>query len=181
MNTGILAVQGDLTMAVLTSPPDPHYGYYEGIFNTSNGPNTQLQVAGNWYDPNPLGEYHGGLNEGDYHPLRMVFNGGGPVQTLFSLKNDAEARLEVASDSHLQLDSDFTSTYPYPNPGGTESSLHARSTLDLGSHDLTISRMLMFQAEADAPTIIYAAGADSGIRMPVVRLSRPQLRLIGAA
>ncbi len=162
---GGLAILGDVTMDVLSTTPyaPGAFGpYYTGVFNLTNNPNHGLRVGGNWYDPNPLGNYHQGNYEGDFQPLRLQFNGGGNVQTFYTAKSDVESRLQVDEDSHLELAGDFISTYPLIT-GGIESSLGNRSTLDVGTFDLDISGLTMYAATAaDQPTIIYAAGTDSG-------------------
>ena len=163
---GGLSVQGDVTFGVLDPTVDPTYGEYMGLRNVTNNPNYGLRVGGNWDDPNPNGNYHGIKKESGVgvplNPLRLQFDGGGNVQTFYTEKSDVEARLQVDEDSHLQLDSDFISTYA--NPGGIiESSLSVRSTVDLGSNDLSITTMTMYAGSAgDAPTIIYGAGSDTG-------------------
>ena len=166
MPNGAWSVQGDVTFEAVVQIPQMFgsYGpYYNGaVVNVTNNPNYGFKVGGNWYDPNPLGNYHQGTSEGDKNPLRLQFDGGGTVQTFYSEKSDVEARLQVDVDSHLELNSDFISTYA--NPGGIiESSLSVRSTLDLGHHDLSITTMTMYAGSSgDAPTIIYQAGSDSG-------------------
>ena len=158
---GGFSVQGDMTFGVLSPTPDGD-GHYQGLINLTNNPNHAFGVGGNWYDPNPNGTYHGGQGGVEKNPLRLQFDGGGNVQTFYTLKADVESRLQVDVDSHLQLDSDFISTYA--NPGGIiESSLGVRSTVDVGSNDLSITTMTMYAGSAaDAPTIIYEAGADVG-------------------
>ena len=162
---GGTAVQGDVTLDVLsTTPYSPGAlgPYYAGVYNNTNNPNHGFKVGGDWYDPNPLGNYHQGNYEGDFSPLRLQFNGGGNVQTFYTAKSDVESRLQVDEDSHLELNSDFISTYA--NPGGIiESSLSVRSAVDLGSYDLSITTMTMHAGSAvDAPIIMYEAGSDSG-------------------
>ncbi len=159
---GGISIQNDLTMGVLSTTPN-NYGYYAGIFNNTNNPNQAFRIGGNITDPNPNGDYAQGNYEADFAALRLKLDGGGNEQVINIAKSNVRARLEVTDDSHMKLANDFRSSYNPAIAGIIGSSLGQRSIVDVGTFDLNITHMSMYSpTQANAPTIIYTAGADSG-------------------
>jgi len=159
---GGISIQNDLTMGVLSTTPN-NYGYYAGIFNNTNNPNQAFRIGGNITDPNPNGDYAQGNYEADHPAIRLVLDGPGNEQVINIAKSNVRARLEVMEDSHMKLANNFLSSYDPAIAGIVGSSLGQRSIVDVGTFDLNITHMSMYSpTQADAPTIIYTAGADSG-------------------
>ena len=118
-----------------------------------------FKLAGSLIDQNLLND-NGAGGLACYTSGRLLFNGGGNVQTL-DLRRPNHMRLFIEPDSHVVLGSDHTALY-------TGVTFHAsrvaeRATLDVASHDLLITDFHAHRDDpADAPTFKYTVGADSG-------------------
>ena len=158
-------ILGDLTFtnfgAQTSETPGGNGPYYNMSIVNIGGATATLGIGGSITDPNPLGNYAEGWGEGDASAIRLRLDGGGNVQVIDIAKTSLSAKLWVTADSHMKLANDFVSSYT--DLVNATSTIESRTTIDLGTFDLDISHMnLGIPSAADRPTIIYAAGADSG-------------------
>ena len=117
--------------------------------NLLGAPTTLMNVGGDFTDLNADGEnYNGG---------RINFNSSAP-QTV-TIGRTLDSRIQVEEDSYLILGDDLISSYPMV---GGESALGVRVTLDVASYDLNLPELVASGGGADAQTLVYDAGADSG-------------------
>ena len=117
---------------------------------------TQLvKVGGNFTDLNTTGDYvYAGAGG------RIRFEGASPTTHNVSIGRELSmTRFELEDDGTIILGNDLISTYALGFP---ESLAGARTTWDVGPHDLYISDMIMTADGVNAPTFIMEAGADTG-------------------
>ena len=169
-DAGYFSVNGTTTQinGDLTFPLDP-----DGFTGLLGGPvQTWVKVTGNVTDPNTTFTPPNGSDFTSYDQGYLVFNGGGNIQTVDIAQTDLGFRLQVADNSHLQLLSDYHQTNPLGEHVGHWSKLGADTTLDVGSHTLSVPNLTAPGHSEGGPLVnlIYGEGGAINVESNLVNL-----------
>ncbi len=160
INGGFKQINGNLVF------PLDNSGYTGMITNSLHG---KLHITGDLIDPNTIFN-SGVIGKTAYNDGAVVFNGGGNVQTVDISYSDLGLRLEVDANSHVVLANDFHNTQGFVQ--GFVSRLGANSTLDVGSHTLTVESLVApGSANAGLPVnLIYGNGGAINVDKNLINL-----------